>query len=549
MAIALGGGTSRMSGTAIAAAIDASSTAEQALASALAGNTTAMTSIGGSALYTPLGTGVVARPIEDWLRQEVHFLDFVSAAERTAIRARTSTADHATAIQAAINEAKARGGAKIVFPAGDIKFGTKLDLMSSTAGEHGGIKLEGVAGARNAGGTHLIWTGAAGSGMAVDLSLSQGIIIDGIGIRYNHAAYDGNLIGCTAGSGVGASSLQILNAWLGGLSNASKLARTILNLDRTYGVRVSGCVFEFADKGIIGHDGNFSNQIEISGNTFIRLTTSSIHNPKEGWTVGPYNAFEPTASGSVAGMTYGSGIYAIGLVVCNNWFGDANVDSGVWLDLQCLGGEVIGNFMGLDGLTTADHIKLTNCSGVNLIGNYMLGGRRGIDLATGFYGNILGNRIGSTTKINTPDNMLSGIIAGNEGIDNRIAGNTVFARGTIDFSPISTAWSATATTGAATGDKFGLYNGGGGARYGFGIQSGRVVIFGDYGGSGVAIRAAAASGAASAGQEAMLLKFNGALSFPLSLAAASAANGELFNDGGALKWKGGSGTVTTLAPA
>ena len=82
----------------------------------------ALTKVGGSvwdastSKYTPAGTGAVTTNVQDKLRADVSVLDFIPEAAHAGIKARTSTTDVTTYIQAAIDSFNGPG--TVYFPAG-----------------------------------------------------------------------------------------------------------------------------------------------------------------------------------------------------------------------------------------------------------------------------------------------------------------------------------------------------------------------------------------------------------------------------------------------
>lgn len=68
--------------------------------------------------FTQSGTGALLRDLQGKLRDSLSVLDFIPKAEHAAIRARTTTTNVATYIQAAIDAVDASGGGVVYFPAG-----------------------------------------------------------------------------------------------------------------------------------------------------------------------------------------------------------------------------------------------------------------------------------------------------------------------------------------------------------------------------------------------------------------------------------------------
>lgn len=95
--------------TAIVAAIDASPTAESALATALVGNATAAESLGNGATFLPPGTGMVSRSVPGRLSECVSVLDAIPVSLHAGILAGTNTTNLETYIQAAADYCNSTG--------------------------------------------------------------------------------------------------------------------------------------------------------------------------------------------------------------------------------------------------------------------------------------------------------------------------------------------------------------------------------------------------------------------------------------------------------
>jgi len=179
-------------------------------------------------------------------------LDYIPQSYHATIASYAGTADLATYVQDAIDDAAAAGGGTILVPLGRIDH-SGLDLRDKKS-----IIFQGASGLdpslSGSSGCLLNFTGAAGTYRGIDMRQSKGCSFRDCHITYSSATFDGDLID-------NSTPLDELNV---GNSNgyhrcavhqivsASRTARSLLNLYHCVDIVVDGCYFARAVAGITG---------------------------------------------------------------------------------------------------------------------------------------------------------------------------------------------------------------------------------------------------------------------------------------------------------
>lgn len=141
------------------------------------GTTKSMTAtvLGEQLPFTPSGSGAVARTVQAELRDlQVNVLRFIPTNLHAGIAAKTNTTDLSTYITAAI-AALPTGGGDVLFPLGDYKITTTIDLFT-------GVRLVGLGGSSRWGQnpamtsfpTRILAYGAIGAGLRIKPGLAVG---------------------------------------------------------------------------------------------------------------------------------------------------------------------------------------------------------------------------------------------------------------------------------------------------------------------------------------------------------------------------------------
>lgn len=126
-----------------------------------------------SMTWQPAGTAAVQRTVQAKLREIIHVRDYGAVGD--------GVNDDTAAIQAAINEAAARGGGEVRFHAGQFRISAQLSVTTS------GIRLVGEGGEAytpTVRGTEIAWFGPSGAGQTmlffqfVDACALEGIALD-----------------------------------------------------------------------------------------------------------------------------------------------------------------------------------------------------------------------------------------------------------------------------------------------------------------------------------------------------------------------------------
>lgn len=294
------------------------------------------------------------------------------------IQAYGAVADGATpnavAIQAAIDAAKLTGGI-VWIPYGLHDVEATLDLDDAW-----GVTIKGASASPKF--TDVLHLGSflrytAASGELLTINSSQHVTLEDVGFVYNNAAYNGNLVSTDwSAAASDPAYLRVNRCRFSGSSTASG-ARSLLRLNRLINSSVRDSAFAWADIGILGRDGSYSNVITISGCAFpaSSITTAKIKNAGETWLIEGCT-FEPNVDGKAASYLHDSGT-ARGLVIQACWFGDVSVTGNPWIDVT--GGSIFGLVLSGNRVATAfggavaenTFLRFTsgNCQGLTIIGN------------------------------------------------------------------------------------------------------------------------------------------------------------------------------------
>lgn len=451
------------------------------------------------------------------------------------------TAAFAAAKTALVQTGNARGG-KILVPPGDYRLSAGLNCDDTQ-----GVTIEGLAG-RATNQPRILFSPSTGS--LITGKSSQGMTLRNLRLEYSHAAYAGDFLNFD--HSVAATDvffLVIENCWIGGVAGAV-LANSLVRLNKTIISSVRNCRLIRGVVGVRGRNPDYSNAIQIEGCEFNTLSTAGVYNPGEGWKVSGCT-FEPTSGGGASGIDHDFVATVQGIDIHGNWFGDVSTGAAQWIRLKALGLSIKGNRFASPGPTAGSAImRLNTCEGVSIMGNRFEGGTSAIEFLTAASRGVMigGNDFsGQSTPILKTVAPINYAILGNDGVPNEVDASASLGQ-FVELATAGTAIGSTAITGTTVGDKISLYNGGSGGRYGIGLQSGRLVLFLDNSGSGVAVRGAPTTGAGSSGSDGLLLHPLGYMNFPLAIAAASVPNNSIFRDSAdnVLKRKDNAGAVAAI---
>lgn len=296
------------------------------------------------------------------------------------------TTDDTAAIQAAVDDAAASGGAKgVQFPApeagGYYKCTGQIDLESTV-----GLTLLGPGGrvepVSDLAPCAIVYTGTAAS--FVKAGKSHGLTLDGLAIQVSSVSFTGDIITLDNDGAAGAVSYStsIVNCMIGGRTSAARHARSCIQAQGAVELFVDLCTFGYADHHIIGHaaDGTmpFSNAVTITRNRFNQHNVHAVnifHGVQ--WAI-KNNVFEQQYGGSgssgvaaaisdveVGGSTRGP----CAAEITGNGFWDC--DSGAWINIYAFGQLIAGNYATLgDGAT---FVLFNGGAGGKLSSNYATG--------------------------------------------------------------------------------------------------------------------------------------------------------------------------------
>lgn len=179
-------------------------------------------------------------------------LDYIPQSYHAAIASYAGTADLATYVQEAIDDAAAAGGGTILVPLGRIDH-SGLDLRDKKS-----IIFQGASGMdpslSGTSGCILNFTGAAGTYRGIDMRQTKGCSFRDCHITYSSSTFDGDLIDNSTPVGelnVGNSN-EYHRCAIHQISSASRTARSLLNLYRSVDIVVDGCYLARAVCGITG---------------------------------------------------------------------------------------------------------------------------------------------------------------------------------------------------------------------------------------------------------------------------------------------------------
>lgn len=265
--------------------------------------------------------------------------------------------DNTTALQAAIDEAKARAAAEIVIPDGDFHFSGELDLSDAF-----NITLRGVSNPADRA-SRLVYTGDGDR--AISLASSQGIKFEHLFLAYNNEAFEGVLV--DTGHSAAASDpgyLTFQDCRFAGLDDAVG-ATAHVRLNKPIFVAFRDCAFWNAERAII-RQGGYANVVTIDNCVFVNHALPPILDPGEAWNIRGCG-FQQLSTAKAGAVEMLSTAYAQGFVYSGNWHGDATVAGGCWVSLTALGAVIQGN-----QFTSPEDdfaVELLDSQGVAVVGN------------------------------------------------------------------------------------------------------------------------------------------------------------------------------------
>jgi hypothetical protein len=284
--------------------------------------------------------------------------------------------DFAAAFADLPESATGRKTGKLIVPAGTVR------NISSTinVSDCSGLTIQGIGGpSDNAGRPLIIWTGGAGSGSLINAASASGLKLENLVLAYNNAAYDGDLVKFGHSTrAVDAFYPRIERCYLAGISGASG-ARSLVNLSRVVGGTLLGNQWIGAQRGILGVDtygSTYANGVTIANqNVFNHFSSSAICRPGEAWTI-EGNVFEPAVNGSPHGIDC-EDIFALGLTIIGNWFGDVpnGAPAGAWISVRGRSVHVVNNTIKIESAGSPHRaVVFRNVIGGSISHNYFLGG-------------------------------------------------------------------------------------------------------------------------------------------------------------------------------
>ena len=273
-------------------------------------------------------------------------------------------------------------------------------------------------------GSVIVWT-PSGSGTLLNAAESA-FVAEQIAFVYSNSGYTGNLVQIGNAS-TDAGQCAFRDCAFGAIDSGNPLgAASLLNLYSTPGTEVACCAFSGGKVAINGPTpggtNSWANGVTIRDCNFSGYENWAIYNPAGAWKISR-NIFEPSSSSGSTGIGSGSGSFIAGLHVDGNWFGDATLGNGAWIDLNSpTGVTIIGNHFEMYN-PEGRGIALPAGAGISIISNFFDGtsgagtNTMGIDLSGAGVSAlaILGNMI---DNVDTPINDVTGaqgnsIIAGN----------------------------------------------------------------------------------------------------------------------------------------
>lgn len=297
-------------------------------------------------------------------------------------------------INAAIDAVSNVGPLTIRVAPGSYSYSTKIDLLDSES-----IRLTGCdtyVPTPNNRNPNLIWTGAAGTGNAIDASGAFGFELDHLSITYSSAAYDGNLISLGIGTTLEARLCEIHHCSIQGTSTALLAAR-LIELEGTLATSIYKNYFRYAVRGI-GATAQSCNGIAIRDNWLEKdFTAAQIQVRGGAWDIS-CNIFEgkdpggPVPALELTGETNALSFRA-------NMCVDGAVGTGTLIDLSgavCTSATIENNT--LSGGATGVLLRATagESRGISIRNNYLVN-TTGVNMAAGKNIEVTGNRFQCTT--------------------------------------------------------------------------------------------------------------------------------------------------------
>lgn len=324
-----------------------------------------------------------------------------------------TAAQNATAIQAAINALPAAGGGEVLLP-NSYDYSTSLNLVA----RHG-VHLKGVAGRRNPvqpPRSRLRYTGATGN--AINAATSHGTIIEDLTVE--HSASAGTVLDCAASTGDNPTTFVRVNrCWIVGAA-----VGTGIDFKLVINAAVRDSVIENLAYGVKGSVANpevsYSNDVTLDNVTWGTITTMSVLNPGQQWTlIKP--TFQALANGSSVALE--ANFRHEDLVIIGAGLWDATA-GGTWLKLRGTGTVIMGGLAGGHPTTRVVDAQHVDNNGLTVCGMTMRGTSTsaigiGVDLDTGKPNTrVFGNRYDFvTTKVNAtsePYAATSGVFSRDE---------------------------------------------------------------------------------------------------------------------------------------
>lgn len=317
-----------------------------------------------------------------------------------------SSADMGVNINKAINAAGAVTPVKVTV--GDIgaTFATKINMNEAQS-----VQLCGIGPSLNAGATNLgpsiIWTGAAGSGNAISAKGAAGCGLKDLGISYNSAAYNNDLITLSStGATRQTENFHVEGCRVGGTSAALSASR-LISLDGTLGFKIEDSYLDYAARGISSAAGG-NNEVTIGDGTKFgpHFTVAAVEPWGNAWSFGNFTYQAGASYKPFLQLPTGAGLAG-----------------GVFNGGFCVDGTVGGTYLDFSrGIVKGITFNGPNCSGSGTA----------IAFSTG-----LGSAIGITYN--------SGVLSmSNTGIDLGRADGVALLGG--DLSGCSTPWTGTMPT-------------------------------------------------------------------------------------------------------
>lgn len=302
-------------------------------------------------------------------------------------------ADEGVAINLAIACAKANGYRRLFVPRGRYKIATSLTMTSIAGLEFCG---EGTFTAALTDGSILEWTPASGTLFAQDSS--NKVRVCELTFAYSNAAYSGKLCTTDNTAALDTSRGGFFNCNFAGIG-AANLCSDLLNLKKSFAIRVEGCTFYNAQRGLTFT--NYCNIINVTDCDFYGMVlNNSYMYSGVNQALNFYGCtFENLTSGKASAFDQVLGEAIQGFSFIGNWLGDVGTSGAAyWVRLsQATGIFIGGNFSGQSGSGAGDYqFELRNCSGIQISGNRL--DDKLVNFAAACDGVVISaNKIGSST--------------------------------------------------------------------------------------------------------------------------------------------------------